>query len=213
MLNLSSIIIICILLFSCDKAPKTDLGKLIGTQFTNESVGVKFNIPENWSVILNQETLKLTAKEAKSDAILLDLWQEADAKTLVSAYRFKDSDFQIDSDIMINSNISLYVEYISERKNIKNAFDYIPHYKKALGEHKNMSYKFLDNRSIELNKFKFEIVDYEFDVISKHVRKRALLYKHGSYILNFTLTWEKEDELMFNLLMSSFMSLELKANI
>lgn len=201
-----------ILLLSCESAPTIGKGQLSGLTYTNLSLGIALDVPEGWSVIQDAETLKLVDKKPMTDAEREAKWLEAAAKPLVSAYKFRDSDFGETLDVYVNPNITVITEFISNRSAIKTTEEYLPFFLKTIEGHQ-VKYEHVQTKPFQLNEFEFQMIDYEFMVLEKRIQKKTYLYKWGKQLINITLTWEKGDKKTFQDLSKSFLSLRFKRKV
>lgn len=196
--------VLYILLLSCDSPEKIDAGTVEGRDYINVSYGLKITLPDGWSVISDHETMKLNG--GGSDYKVK--WESARAKALVVAYKFADADTKGASGI--NSNISVYTEYISPRSDVQSAKDYIPFYKKALDKHEGVKYRYIkEENALVTNNEHTEVLDMEFDVLGNTVRKKSFLFLYGKQLLNISLTWEKGKTKIYNELVESYRSIHL----
>jgi hypothetical protein len=199
-------------LISCESAPRIENGTVAGLTYTNLSLGVAIDLPEGWSIISNAETLKLVDKKPMTDPERESKWLDAAAKPLVSAYKYRDSDFEGGLDVYVNPNITIITEFIPNRIAVKSTEEYLPFFLETINGHQ-VKYEHIQANPFQLNEFEFQMVDYEFNVLEKRIQKKTYLYKWGKQLINITLTWEKGDKKTFQELSKSFLSLRFKRRL
>ncbi|MCB0278670.1 MAG: hypothetical protein KDD94_04160 [Calditrichaeota bacterium] len=197
--------ILLISLIACDSGKPIGSGRVQGLSYENIDAGVAIDLPENWSIIHDHETFKLISQEILSEAEYRRKWESALAKPLVACYKYKD---HIVSNAVINPNIMVSTEYIPPRSGIKTEAEYLENYKNALKQHKQR-YTFGDSRIIDTGSFKFTSLSMTFELEGISISKQSLLYKSGDQLLNFTLTWETDDQETFNHMWQSFLTTRL----
>lgn len=203
--------ILIFLFVACEKAPEVSEGEINGLNYSNHSLGLSIDLPEKWSIIKDEESLKLIDKKSYSKSELKRRWMELNAKPILSAYRFQDTDFDKTSDIMINPNLTIYIEFIPNRSEVKEASDYLSYLKKSITSSKQIKYHITDEGSFNSSDFEFARLDYEFSLMERKIKKSSFLYKLGSYMINLTMSMEKGDKLTENVLMKSFYSMRFDA--
>jgi hypothetical protein len=192
-----------ILFISCEKQKPIKAGTVQGLTYENRSLGFGIDLPEKWSIISDQETYKLINKKIASEQELERRWESSLAKPLVAAYRYRDHQ---DTAAVINPNILVTTEFLPSRANILSAYDYIPHYKKSLDAHENVTYEYLDDRSAKIGEFQFEVVEVTYKHMGFNIHKRSFLYKHTDQLINITITWEESDQDSYLKMWQSFLS-------
>ena len=201
------ILLVTFIIFtSCEDVKPIQAGIVKGVSYENRSLGFGIDLPEEWSIISDQETYKLINRKIASEQELKRRWDEALAKPILAVYRFRDHQ---DTAAVINPNILATTEYLPSRSNISSAYDYIPHYKKSLDSHKDVEYEYLDDRSVKIGDFQFEVVEVTYKHMGYNIHKRSFLYKHTDQLINVTLTWEESDNDSYLKMWKSFLTTRL----
>ena len=147
-----------LLTISCQSGDRIEAGVVNGRSYENRDAGVAVEFPESWNIIHDHETFKLISKEIMSEVEYRRQWESALAKPLVACYKYKDHK---NLQASINPNFMISVEYIPPRSDVKNAFDYLEQYRKALEKH-STEYTFEQPRTIESGEFKFASIRMTF---------------------------------------------------